>query len=142
MLSGECLLLVEGEERRLRPWDLFHCPPWTEHAIVGAGDGPCVVLMAGARSSPDVRYPVSELAARYGALRRERGGRDLRVEAGVRDGRAVPARAATEVGSSSLGLDPFKRHSRALARAGVRLFGGEVADSVSVRVRSTLPTTP
>ncbi len=35
---------------------------------MGAGDGPCVILMAGARS-PDarVRYPVSKLAARYGA---------------------------------------------------------------------------
>ncbi|HET9674840.1 MAG TPA: cupin domain-containing protein [Gaiellaceae bacterium] len=68
VLSGECRLLVGGEERRLRRWDFFHCPPWTEHAFVGAGDGPCVILMAGARS-PDAqgRYPVSKLAARYGA---------------------------------------------------------------------------
>ena len=34
---------------------------------MGAGDGPCVILMVGAHLSPDVRYPVSELAARYGA---------------------------------------------------------------------------
>jgi quercetin dioxygenase-like cupin family protein len=67
VLAGECTLLVEGEERRLRAWDLFHSPPWTEHAFVGAGDGPCVILMTGARSSPEVRYPVTELAARYGA---------------------------------------------------------------------------
>jgi quercetin dioxygenase-like cupin family protein len=67
VLSGECRLLVEGEERRLRPWDFFHSPPWTEHAFVGAGEGPCVILMVGARSGPEVRYPVSELAARYGA---------------------------------------------------------------------------
>ncbi len=67
VLSGECTLLVEGEERRLRSWDFFHSPPWTDHAFVGAGDGPCVILMAGRRSSPEVRYPVSELAARYGA---------------------------------------------------------------------------
>ena len=66
-LAGECRLLVEGEERRLRAWDFFHCPPWTEHAFVGGGDGPCVILMVGAHISPDVRYPVSELAARYGA---------------------------------------------------------------------------
>jgi uncharacterized cupin superfamily protein len=68
VLSGECRLLVEGEERLLRAWDFFHCAPWTEHIFVGAGDGPCVILMVGARS-PDVqgRYPVSELAARYGA---------------------------------------------------------------------------
>jgi uncharacterized cupin superfamily protein len=68
VLSGECKLLVEGEERRLRPWDFFHAPPWTEHILVGAGDGPCAILMAGARSGdPGVRYPVSDLAARYGA---------------------------------------------------------------------------
>ena len=67
VLAGECRLLVEGDERRLRPWDFFHSPPWTEHAFVGAGDGPCVILMAGARLGPEVRYPVSEIAARYGA---------------------------------------------------------------------------
>ena len=67
VLSGECALVVEDRERRLRPWDFFHSPPWTEHAFVGAGEVPCVIVMAGARSSPDVRYPVSELAARYGA---------------------------------------------------------------------------
>jgi quercetin dioxygenase-like cupin family protein len=67
VVSGECALVVEGEERRLRAWDFFHSPPWTEHAFVGAGDGPCVIVMAGARSGPGVHYPVSELAARYGA---------------------------------------------------------------------------
>jgi uncharacterized cupin superfamily protein len=67
VLAGECRLLVQGEERRLRAWDFFHSPPWTEHAFVGAGDGPCVILMVGARLGPEVRYPVSELAARYGA---------------------------------------------------------------------------
>jgi quercetin dioxygenase-like cupin family protein len=67
VLAGECTLLVEGEERRLRAWDFFHSPPWTEHALLGEGDGPCVILIAGARSGPEVRYPASELAARYGA---------------------------------------------------------------------------
>jgi uncharacterized cupin superfamily protein len=67
VLTGECALLVENEERRLRAWDFFHAPPWTEHAFVGAGEGPCVVLMVGARTGPGVRYPVSELAARYDA---------------------------------------------------------------------------
>jgi quercetin dioxygenase-like cupin family protein len=67
VVSGECLLLVEGEERRLRPWDFFHAPPWTEHAFVGVGDGPCMIVMAGARSGPGVRYPKSELATRHGA---------------------------------------------------------------------------
>ena len=68
VLAGECLLLVEGEERRLRAWDFVHCPPGTEHIFVGAGDAPCVMLMVGARGADwNVLYPASELAARYGA---------------------------------------------------------------------------
>jgi uncharacterized cupin superfamily protein len=68
VLAGECLLLVEGEERRLGAWDFVHCPPETDHVFVGAGDGPCVILMAGSRDPNEVVvYPVSELAARYGA---------------------------------------------------------------------------
>jgi uncharacterized cupin superfamily protein len=67
VLSGEGLLLIEGQERPLRAWDFVHCPPWTEHVIVGAGDRPCVVLAVGARSHEGVVYPVSELAARYRA---------------------------------------------------------------------------
>src|SRR3954463_3197520 len=67
VLSGECVLLVENEERRLRPWDFFHAAPWTEHGFAGAGEAPCTILMVGARSGPGVRYPRSELAARYGA---------------------------------------------------------------------------
>ena len=68
VLAGECTLLVEGEERRLRPWDFFHSPAGTEHIVVGAGSAPCVILMAGGRSEDwKVVYPVSELAARYGA---------------------------------------------------------------------------
>jgi uncharacterized cupin superfamily protein len=68
VLSGQCRLLVDGEERLLGPWDFFHCSPGTEHIFVGAGDGPCAILMAGARLAEEhLHYPVSELAARYGA---------------------------------------------------------------------------
>jgi uncharacterized cupin superfamily protein len=67
VLAGECLLLVEGEERRLRAWDFVHCPAWVDHVFVGAGDGPCVVLMVGARPDDEVVYPVSELALQHGA---------------------------------------------------------------------------
>jgi quercetin dioxygenase-like cupin family protein len=67
VLAGECTLLVEDEERRLRPWDFFHAPPWTEHAFVGTGEERCVILMAGSRSGPGVRYAASELAARHRA---------------------------------------------------------------------------
>lgn len=73
VLSGECLLLVDGEERPLRSWDFFHCPAGVEHVFVGAGDGPCVILMVGARTSDEqLDYPVSELAARHGASAEER----------------------------------------------------------------------
>lgn len=68
VLSGECKLLVEGEERLLKAWDFFHCPAGTEHVFVGTGDEPCAILMCGARTPDEqLRYPVSELAARYGA---------------------------------------------------------------------------
>ena len=66
VLAGECLLLVEGEERPLRAWDFVHCPPGTEHVFVGAGDGPCVILMVGGRSEDErLLYPVSEVARRH-----------------------------------------------------------------------------
>jgi uncharacterized cupin superfamily protein len=67
VVAGECALIVEGEERRLRQWDFFHAAPWTAHGFAGTGDGPCVIVMVGARTSPEVHYPVSEAAARYGA---------------------------------------------------------------------------
>ena len=68
VLSGECTLIVEEQERPLRQWDFFHCPAGTRHVFVGAGDGPCAILMVGSRAGEwTVRYPVSELAARYGA---------------------------------------------------------------------------
>jgi uncharacterized cupin superfamily protein len=68
VLQGECLLIVDGEERRLRRWDFFHSAPWTPHVLVGAGEGPCAILMVGARNTGgEIVYPVSEAAARYGA---------------------------------------------------------------------------
>jgi uncharacterized cupin superfamily protein len=68
VLSGECTLLVEGEERLLKQWDFFHSPARTEHIFVGAGDGPCVIFMVGGRGENwNVVYPVSEVAARHGA---------------------------------------------------------------------------
>ena len=68
VLDGECLLIVEGQERRMRRWDYFHCPPDTRHVIVGAGDEPCTILMIGARRhGAAVRYPVSEVAAQHNA---------------------------------------------------------------------------
>ena len=72
VLAGECVLLVNGEERPLRVWDFVHSPPGTEHVIVGAGDRPSIVLAVGARPDPErLRYPRSELAARYDASAEE-----------------------------------------------------------------------
>ena len=70
VLSGEALVIVEGEERPLRQWDFVHCPPGTKHTIVGAGGGPSVVLAVGARdrsTGPDWGgYTVDEVASRHG----------------------------------------------------------------------------
>jgi uncharacterized cupin superfamily protein len=70
VVAGEALLIVEGEERPLRQWDFFHCPPETKHIIVGAGMGRCIVVAVGARSHegrPDWGgYTVDEVALRHG----------------------------------------------------------------------------
>ena len=49
VLRGEAVLVIEGQERSLGPWDFVHCPPGTEHTIVGAGEAPCLVLCVGGR---------------------------------------------------------------------------------------------
>jgi mannose-6-phosphate isomerase-like protein (cupin superfamily) len=51
LVAGECVLVIEGEERRLKAWDFVHCPPWTHHVFVGF----------------EVVYPVNEVAAKHGA---------------------------------------------------------------------------
>ena len=68
VLSGACLLIIEGEERPLRAWDFVHCAPGTTHSFVGAGEGPCVMLMVGARSREGtILYPRDEVALSHGA---------------------------------------------------------------------------
>ena len=72
VLAGECVLLIAEEERRLRAWDFVHCPPGTDHIFVGAGDGPCVIFMTGARGEgKKLRYPSSDLARKYDAAVQE-----------------------------------------------------------------------
>jgi uncharacterized cupin superfamily protein len=67
VLAGECLLLIDGEERPLRAWDFVHCPPGAEHAFVAMGDGPCIIVMAGTRTTDlSFVYPRSDLALRHG----------------------------------------------------------------------------
>jgi quercetin dioxygenase-like cupin family protein len=81
VLSGDAVAVVEGAERPLRQWDFLHCPAGTNHVIVGAGDGPCVVLAVGSRENHTYRtpdgaidgtadwgaYSVDEAALRHGA---------------------------------------------------------------------------
>ena len=71
VLAGEALAIVEGEERLLRRWDFVHCPRRDDHVIIGAGDGPCVILAVGARDRSTGAdwgaYTVDEAAQRHGA---------------------------------------------------------------------------
>lgn len=71
VLSGEALLIIEGDERPLRQWDFVHCPAEAKHIIVGAGDAPCAVLAVGAREHQAGPrwggYTVDDVALRHGA---------------------------------------------------------------------------
>jgi mannose-6-phosphate isomerase-like protein (cupin superfamily) len=69
VVQGRCALVVEGEERELAAWDFFHCPPGTEHVIVGAGEEVSIVIGIGARGrgKGGVVYRTSPAAARLGA---------------------------------------------------------------------------
>jgi len=68
VLRGECVAIVEDQERPMRAGDFLHAPNGTAHVLVGAGDGPCAILMIGTRREPEtLSYPVSATAARYGA---------------------------------------------------------------------------
>ena len=72
VLAGECIGIIDGAEHRFRAWDFVHCPAGTDHIFVGAGTGPCAILMVGTRSDDAaIHYPVEELAARYGASVKE-----------------------------------------------------------------------
>jgi uncharacterized cupin superfamily protein len=70
VVAGEAVLIVNGEERPLHVWDLFHCPPGVDHAIVGAGAGPSIVIAVGARTGHEdegLVYPVDPIAQKHGA---------------------------------------------------------------------------
>ena len=71
VMSGEALLVVEGEERALKQWDFVYLPPKTDHVIVGAGDGPSVFLAMSSRENqrfgPYGEYLQNEVAAKYRA---------------------------------------------------------------------------
>lgn len=92
VLSGSCRLLVAGQERVLSQWDFFHCPPHTDHVVVGAGAGPCAILMVGRRDpNESVVYPVAELALKYGAGVKQETTSPAESYAGLPDRRDCPA---------------------------------------------------
>ena len=78
VLAGECVLIVEGEERRLRAWDFFHSPAGTAHVVVGAGEGPSVVVAVGARGGRKGLAYVADAAALARGAGVEEETRDLR----------------------------------------------------------------
>ena len=67
VLQGEAKVIVEGEEIPLKTWDFVHCPAGTRHVFVGAGKGPCVILMVGSRTGGNLHYPVDPAAAKWKA---------------------------------------------------------------------------
>ena len=68
ILMGECVLIIEDQERHLRAWDFVHCPPMTAHAFVAKETGPCVILATGNRRDDLERVDRrSEVALRYHA---------------------------------------------------------------------------
>jgi uncharacterized cupin superfamily protein len=87
VVSGEALLIVEGQERPLRQWDFVHCPPKTEHAIVGAGDGPCILLAMSSRENqaygPYGEYVAGDVARKHRASPRETAQDDAEWEADI-----------------------------------------------------------
>jgi uncharacterized cupin superfamily protein len=68
ILMGECVLIIEDQERHLRAWDFVHCPPMTAHTFVATETGPCVILATGNRRDDLERVSRrSEVALRYDA---------------------------------------------------------------------------
>ena len=104
VLSGECTLIVEDEERHLKAWDFFHCAPGTNHILVGAGDGPCAI-----------RWPA------YGGPRRSctiRSARSPRATTRPRPRRPTRPGSPTATGSSKIGTRGSTGRCELGARAG------------------------
>ena len=89
VVMGECIAIVEDQERHLRTWDFVHCPPGAAHTFIGAGDGPCVLVCAGNRDLDEETfwrvYKPSELAARYGASVEKETSSNAEANAAYRD---------------------------------------------------------
>ena len=89
VVMGECIAIIEDQERHLRAWDFVHCPPGTTHTFVGAGDGPCVLVCAGNRDLDDETfwrvYKRSEVALRHGASVEKETSSSAEANAAYRD---------------------------------------------------------
>lgn len=103
LLAGEAIAIVVGQERPLRQWDLLHCPPGTNHAIVGAGDGPCIVFAVGCREKHTYRTEDGSIDGRddwgaytvdEAALRHRAGLEEETSDGGIAYGR-LPKRVPT-----------------------------------------------
>ena len=114
MVMGECILIIEDEERHLRAWDFVHCPPGAAHMFVGAGDRPCVLICAGNRDMDDDTfwrvYRRSDVALRHGAsVERETSSAPRRTPRSATAG----VSSARSCGASSPGARPEKGSSGA-----------------------------
>jgi len=96
VLAGEGTLIVEGEERPLRQWDLVHCPPQAAHVIVG---GPCVVFGVGSRVRHTMIGPDGQRVGRPG------GGAYLADPVARRHG-AAPPEDTTSAGEAYAAFPP------------------------------------
>ena len=88
VLSGECIAIVEGQERRMRQWDYLHSPPGTQHITVGAGRPVLARLLAG---SIVITWPALLLADELpsdGSLNGKADDFCVRVRRGVAGGSA------------------------------------------------------
>jgi uncharacterized cupin superfamily protein len=94
VLVGEALLIVEGQERPLRQWDFVHCPPETRHMIVGAGDGPALILAVGTRTHIGENCNGGAYTVDETALRHDAGVKDEVSDAGVAYSHLPPSEPA------------------------------------------------
>ena len=106
VLHGECIAIVDGEETALGQWDFVHCPAGVDHVFVGAGDGPCAVLMIGSRRKDEAFYPVNDVAAKYGASAAQDTGRPREAYA---EWRKIPW---TPIANPGRPPDPERRAGR------------------------------
>ena len=132
VLSGECTVLVNGEERPLRTWDFFHSPPGTEHLLVGGGGGP--LGAAGGRHAARVRAPALPGLGARGALRR-RAPRRTRPTRGRRTpASSAPSRAGRTAGTRCPG--------RSVGQLAAAPSASSPTRTCSVRSRRKRPGSP